>query len=664
MKSYNELIEKNYFIFSIIIISSIASYFSFGVSTSSMRIYIYGPLSLIENGIEANFFNSFFTSKLSLQYYLLTLFKPIFENKIYYSILTVLYKASCIFLLYEILNKFFKKKFSILFSILFFLAPTYYSHGMIVNGAWSAHMFINASASFLFSLLAFLSLLKKNYLLSVIFCSICLNFHPLYGINFTIYFLFFYLVFENKNIFSYLYLSLVIFSIYIISNISIIETIPSDSALSVKQWMQNTFYFNINDFSYLNNLIDFNFNLIFLSAFFLYNFFKIKRFGELDKFIFISILFNSLIILIEIFHSLNFNFGILSEYFIQLQFRRGVWVLHLFLLIYFFKEIFLVNNNKNKFHNIAIVTITASLIVIPSFLLMFFINLYLFKNKKIETHFFYIANFILFFFLLIFRDIHFQNLLWYYLLSLFVFVLILYFLMKKLDKHYDVYLMLSLLTIFFTVLFTCFGLINKKNEKFINLGVNLNNSSGINLIDSKISIDDFYPQMRSSRDCIYNHFYQFGETKNKLKPSIINIFSNLNYTDSAFYKTNLYLDKSDIFRGATSRSLYLNLVSKLDSLFDEEGFTNNFFKYTQARKTDVIQYHRIFYYNLKKDIMHEKLLLLDKIFIDKIEKEKEFFHSLKNKADYIILNKLLSEKYSENLLCENEKLFIYSLDSI
>ncbi len=664
MKSYNELIEKNYFIFFIIIISSIASYFSFGVSTSSMRIYIHGPLSLIENGIEANFFNTFFTSKLSLQYYLLTLLKPIFENKIYYSILTVLYKSCCIFLLNEILKKFFKKKLSILFSILFFLAPTYYSHGMIVNGAWSAHMFINASASFLFSLLALLLLLKKNYLISIIFCSISLNFHPLYGINFTIYFLFFYLISENKNIFSYLYLSLIIFSIFIISNISSIEAIPSDSELSVKQWMQNTFYFNTNDFSYLNNLIDFNFNLIFLSAYFFYNFFKIKRFEELDKFIFISILFNFLIILIELFHSLDFNFGVLSEYFIQLQLRRGVWILHLFLLIYFFKEIFLVNNNKNKFHNIAIVTITGSLIVYPSFLLLFFINLYLFKNKKIEAHFFFITNFILFFFLLIFRDIHFQNLFWYYLLSIFVFVSILYFLMKKLDKHYDVYLMLSLLTIFIIVLFICFGLINKKNEKFIYLGVNLNNSSGINLKDSKISIDDFYPQMRSSRDCIYNHFYQSDKSKIKLKPSLINIFSNLNYTDSAFYKTNLYLDKSDIFRGATSRSLYLNLASKLDSLFYEEGFTNNFFKYTQNKRTAVIQYHRIFYYNLKKDIMNEKLLLLDKILIDKIEKEKNFFHSLKNKADYIILNKLLSEKFSESLICENEKLFIYSLDSI
>ena len=153
--------------------------------------------------------------------------------------------------------------------------------------------------------------------------------------------------------------------------------------------------------------------------------------------------------------------------------------------------------------------------------------------------------------------------------GLFVFVSILYFLMKKLDKHYDVYLMLSLLTIFIIVLFICFGLINKKNEKFIYLGVNLNNSSGINLKDSKISIDDFYPQMRSSRDCIYNHFYQSDKSKIKLKPSLINIFSNLNYTDSAFYKTNLYLDKSDIFRGATSRSLYLNLASKLDSLFYE-----------------------------------------------------------------------------------------------
>ena len=134
--------------YSLFLILSILSLLTYGLSESSYQIYILTPIEEINNNLSLNFFNSYFISELSIQRYFFIIFEALLLNKYTYIILSVFVKFLCFVLAYKVSNFFFKSnKFAFLFSIIFISAPTYYSHGMIVNGAWSAHMLINASIS-------------------------------------------------------------------------------------------------------------------------------------------------------------------------------------------------------------------------------------------------------------------------------------------------------------------------------------------------------------------------------------------------------------------------------------------------------------------------------------------------------------------------------------
>ena len=668
MSNFKALLSKKYILICLILFASITSFFSFGVSVSSMRIYIHGPLALINSDIEANFFNSFFTSQISLQYYLLKFLQPIYENKYYYSILTIIYKFLCILVLFEILKNFFEEKLSILFSILFFLAPTYYSHGMIVNGVWSAHMFINASASFIFSLIAFLYLIKEKFFISVILCIVSINFHALYGINFTIYYLIYLVTSKYKDKKTYLYIILILISIIIPLKISNFELL-NESSISISNWMNKTFYFNINDFSYLHNLINYNFSLIFLSTIFITDFFNEKKINPLNSFLFISILFNFFIIIIEILHSINISFGVISELFIQLQLRRGVWIIYLFLYIYLAKKFFVLEN-QNFLENFLNAIFLFSIICFPNFLIFFIFTLFLKFKNKISLTKFGILNLTIFILLLVCRDIYQQQLFWPYVYLILIFIF-LYFSITQFfkNKHYQSFIdILLLLTISSILLFLVFGIYQKKLDRFINLGsidhVRTPNYN-FNLNDGKISIDDFYNyNFYNLKNCLQNfHFIDANlnavDIQNK-NPILFRSFKSLNYTDSFFFEYPFYLEKSDIFRGATNRALYENLINKIDNLFEEKGFGDNFFDYKQTQETAVIQFHRIFYYAIKKDIMLEKLIALDKALISNIENKDNYFYRLSNKINYLILDEKLSEKFNRNLVCKSDNIYIYN----
>ena len=388
-KKLISLIYKDYHIF-VFLLVSILSLFTYGISNSSYKIYILSPIIEIKKNLNINFFNIFFLSEFSIQRYFFILFEEILRNKFYYTFLTILLKFFYFFILYKILINFINsQKLSFIFSLVFISAPTYYSHGMIVNGAWSAHMLINASISFALTLVSFYFIINKKIISSTIFTCFSLFFHPLYAIQFIFFLLFMICIIKinlRKKIFSFLF---ILFSILYMKSLGDSALTDNFQNISTKYWFWQTFYLNTNDFSFLNNLLDYNFYLVIsslISLNLIINNFKANNgITFLEKSVLFSIFFNFIIICIELLHLSNFFIPLLSEFFIQLQFRRGVWISYLITNIYIFQNIKDLTKKYYNFRSQLLVIIFLLNLLIPTFLMTAITSILLFKENVIRS---------------------------------------------------------------------------------------------------------------------------------------------------------------------------------------------------------------------------------------------------------------------------------------
>ena len=115
---------------------------------------------------------------------------------------------------------------------------------------------------YLLAILTSLYMVLKNKLyLGSLVAIVAISFHPLYGINYFIY-LFFLLIISKNNILKIISFVILIISVFYIRNISSKVVKTSDDQLGVKEWFKETFYLNTNDFSFLNNLLEYNFYFV------------------------------------------------------------------------------------------------------------------------------------------------------------------------------------------------------------------------------------------------------------------------------------------------------------------------------------------------------------------------------------------------------------------
>lgn len=534
------------------LIVSIVSLFTYGLSESSYQIYILTPIEEIKNNLSINFFNSYFISELSIQRYFFIIFETILLNKYTYTILSVLIKFLCFVMIFKVSNFFFhNERFSFIFSLIFLSAPTYYSHGMIVNGAWSAHMLINASISFFTILISLYLVLKNKLILGSLIGLAAISFHPLYGINYFIYLIFIIIISKNKiskKLISFVILSL---SVFYVRNIGSKVVEKSDNFIGVKEWFKETFYLNTNDFSFLNNLLEYNFYFIvisFLTLLFIQkNYIETKRISFLEKLCIFTILFYFVVTIFEILHLNNLFFEYLSELFIQLQFRRGIWLGYLILNLYIFNH-FLVyfKNSENIYSQILILGFIVNLLI-PTFLITFCIVMLLYKLKKISFYSTLLLGVLISILILFFEDSYLQGLAIFQIFIFIFLVFLLFLFYKKYKDNYSIFVNLVYLILIF---FFLFGVYEKK---FLNSITAL----GYEISDEYLLAIDHLNKLNPNKDPIYTNI--------------------IDYRAQGILKQNIIITKSDILRAATSRNIYFNTKSKIYKATLDQEYSDKFY---------------------------------------------------------------------------------------
>ena len=538
--------------YSLFLILSILSLLTYGLSESSYQIYILTPIEEINNNLSLNFFNSYFISELSIQRYFFIIFEALLLNKYTYIILSVFVKFLCFVLAYKVSNFFFKSnKFAFLFSIIFISAPTYYSHGMIVNGAWSAHMLINASISFLAILTSLYMVLKNKLYLGSLVAIVAISFHPLYGINYFIYLFFLLIISKNNILEKIISFVILIISVFYIRNISSKVVKTSDDQLGVKEWFKETFYLNTNDFSFLNNLLEYNFYFVvssFLALIFIQqNYIKTKKINLLEKLSIFTVLFYFLVIIVEILHLNEIFFGIFSELFIQLQFRRGIWLGYLILNLYIFSNFFeYFKNSENIYSQILILSFILNLLI-PTFVITFCIIILLYNLKKISYYSTLLLGLLMSILILFFEDSYLQGLAIYQTL-IYVFLVILLILSHQ--KYRDNYHIFLNFLYFILIFFFIFGVYEKK---FLN---------SLNELGYKMS-DEYLHAI--------NHLNKINKNKDPIYTNIVD------YRSQGILKQNIVITKSDILRAATSRNIYLQTKSKIYETTLDMEYSSKFY---------------------------------------------------------------------------------------
>jgi hypothetical protein len=243
-------------------------------------------------------------------------------------------------------------------AVLFVMAPTHGSHGATMNGIYGPPIFFRSSVSALMSLLAIYISFKHNIIFASIFFALSIFIHPLYGLTCFTFFALGYLfqIIASKE----LHLPSLLTAIFIIAvpiasmsgGVLVSEgssSITTDIQTIIPEWYHFVFSIDPDDAGIFWTFEKFGPSiLLFLT---LSSFFSFKHKKEILDWLFIgSLTVFASIVFIELLHSSGIFFGKLSELFIIVQLRRGLWVLMLFALMVLLREIYnnsaIISNSK------------------------------------------------------------------------------------------------------------------------------------------------------------------------------------------------------------------------------------------------------------------------------------------------------------------------------
>jgi hypothetical protein len=278
----------------------------------------------------------------------------ILQQPLYFLILAISLKIIIIFITYLNLHIFLTDKKSLLLTILVSI-----SIGFPLEAISKELLFDRKTLSIFLLLLGFYKVLSHRSISGFISLSLAVFLHPLTGATSVVFFmapvlLYFYK--NNKNKFS----SLIAKSVILIVPIAVLAyaknyySLPiSENFISVADWYDFIARSEPDD-AFMHIRLQENFLVAFLVvAFFLNN----KKPNSTDL---LHVIFNAqiailtIIILIEIMHKNGIFFGKISEVFLVVEFRRGIWYVLLTSLIVIFRDINMDANNK-KPHNIIFV---------------------------------------------------------------------------------------------------------------------------------------------------------------------------------------------------------------------------------------------------------------------------------------------------------------------
>jgi hypothetical protein len=315
---------------------------------------------------------------------------PLLNNTSIFLLSLISIKGLTFVLLYQISKDLLRDEKSAVVSALLFLLAGVASHGLVHNGLWGPTVLFPAYLSAVCSLFALLTIIRRYFALAGILLSLSVLFHPLYGATF---FSWIFLgvalcYFRNSSdrlkilVFCAL-IPLCVIGLNYYAFSSPVKTQMLAETTPVEWWYNYNVSMDPDDVllswtfeNYGYFMVPFLVGAIILTA---RNFDK-----SILSFLFVgSVLMLVICLAIEFLHSLGFFVEGVSEAFVYVQLRRGMWALMLFALLTYVREWKLLMSFFSKNNQVTVSVFSAVLYIsAPISLTISACALWLYKSKK------------------------------------------------------------------------------------------------------------------------------------------------------------------------------------------------------------------------------------------------------------------------------------------
>jgi hypothetical protein len=273
---------------------------------------------------------------------------------------SLIVKIIILWLIYKIVDFLLDDPFlAIISSMYFVLAGNYNTHGCSLNGIQDSPVFFAASISAILTLAGIYFALKERLIKGALSLAFSLYFHILYGVTALAFFLpgyLYYLIFKKNKDIKLLIIPGAIICLNLLFVVTGSGSLQNDLPYlqsTLSQWHTYIYSVDPEDISLLSTFGNHGYALLLLIAIALhiaYNFKQTDSFSVLRNLLFGGVPVLAVAFVIEFAHRYGFFMGKLSEFFIGVQLRRGVWVLMFFSIMLILKQIdvYLINKETEN----------------------------------------------------------------------------------------------------------------------------------------------------------------------------------------------------------------------------------------------------------------------------------------------------------------------------
>lgn len=265
-----------------------------------------------------------------------TVSTPIFESVAMFLAFSFFIRLVQLCILYLIFKHFLKRTEIALLSVTF-ISFGYRIYGLVQNGICEAPIWYLASFSSVFSLLGILVLIKRKPLAAGILMAIGCHFHIVYGMTAAVPVIFafgYYALTQRKVQTDILKSFLALCTVFILGLLPLIPSTTTSeltmTTLSIEEWYRFIITRDPDDVALVFTLANFGLPVSGCLGFVMLATNSNKS-NIGPKMLLGILIFFAFCAIVELLHQQGIFFGILSEYFIAAQFRRGFWIIALFL---------------------------------------------------------------------------------------------------------------------------------------------------------------------------------------------------------------------------------------------------------------------------------------------------------------------------------------------
>jgi len=375
-------------------LASIITLLTFGTELYS---HLYRNLNIIDSmqagvAMGQGVYSTMYNSK-SLMYYYAKYFLNILEYGVVTLIVSLLYKFIAFLVVYKVsMASLGNVKQSIAISLLFLTSVSSITHGMVGGGLWLYPVVVKSSLSLLVSLLALLMFLRKSYLWSGLLFGLSIHIHPLYAVTAIAYMgvgvmIVAFNTFTRQEWIKILFSLVPIFgSVLYVANFSYSGYEIGADLPTISDWYRYVFFTDPDDAA-----LTYTFEIagagllpiILLGAYF--------SWSDSDKQPVEYLMIGSFVVIVlsllmELLHSNGIFVGAISEYFISIQLRRGIWLACFLALIIIVKNINPLLTCLKDRDKVIMIGGAASVYLVPSVTSIILLSsylLYLYRNKVV-----------------------------------------------------------------------------------------------------------------------------------------------------------------------------------------------------------------------------------------------------------------------------------------